>query len=227
MIGSLIVQDILAILMMVLLSTVAVSSQFSGSDLLMSVLKLVFFLVIWFLGGIFIIPTVLKKIKPLLTDETLLIISLALCLTMVIFAANVGFSPALGAFIMGSIIAETTQAEHIEHLVKPVKDLFGAVFFVSVGMLINPEALYEHAIPVVITFVCDHFWAIYKFYVWCIIIWSTLERFDQNWNEFVTNWGIFVYYSHFGLDFESHQYFFISYCSGCFGCNGFHDSVYD
>lgn len=149
-IGSLIVQDIIAILMMVLLSTIAVSNQFSGSDLLMSVLKLIFFLVIWFMGGIFIIPTILKKTKHLLTDEMLLILSLALCLTMVIFAANVGFSPALGAFIMGSIIAETTQAEHIEHLVKPVKDLFGAVFFVSVGMLINPDVLYDHAIPVII-----------------------------------------------------------------------------
>jgi monovalent cation:H+ antiporter-2, CPA2 family len=149
-VGSLIVQDILAILIMVLLSTIAVSNQFSGSDLLMSVLKLVFFLVLWFLGGIFIIPTLLKKIKHLLTDEMLLILSLALCLTMVIIAANVGFSPALGAFIMGSIIAETTQAEHIEHLIKPVKNLFGAVFFVSVGMLIDPDALYEHAIPVII-----------------------------------------------------------------------------
>jgi monovalent cation:H+ antiporter-2, CPA2 family len=149
-VGSLIVQDILAILIMVLLSTIAVSNQFSGSDLLMSVLKLVFFLVLWFLGGIFIIPTLLKKIKHLLTDEMLLILSLALCLTMVIIAANVGFSPALGAFIMGSIIAETTQAEHIEHLIKPVKNLFGAVFFVSVGMLIDPDALYQHAIPVII-----------------------------------------------------------------------------
>ena len=149
-VGSLIVQDILAILIMVLLSTIAVSNQFSGSDLLMSVLKLVFFLVLWFLGGIFIIPTLLKKIKNLLTDEMLLILSLALCLTMVIIAANVGFSPALGAFIMGSIIAETTQAEHIEHLIKPVKNLFGAVFFVSVGMLIDPDALYQHAIPVLI-----------------------------------------------------------------------------
>jgi monovalent cation:H+ antiporter-2, CPA2 family len=149
-IGSLIVQDIIAILMMVLLSTVAVSDQFSGGALVQSVLKLIFFLVIWFLGGIFIIPTVLKKTKHLLTDEMLLIISLALCLMMVILAANVGFSPALGAFIMGSIIAETTQAEHIEHLIKPVKDLFGAVFFVSVGMLINPQALYEHAVPVII-----------------------------------------------------------------------------
>lgn len=149
-VGSLIVQDILAILIMVLLSTIAVSNQISGGDLLMSVLKLVFFLVLWFLGGIFIIPTLLKKIKNLLTDEMLLILSLALCLTMVIIASNVGFSPALGAFIMGSIIAETTQAEHIEHLIKPVKNLFGAVFFVSVGMLIDPDALYQHALPVLI-----------------------------------------------------------------------------
>ncbi|MDZ4331545.1 MAG: cation:proton antiporter, partial [Flavobacterium sp.] len=153
-IGSLIVQDIVAILMMVLLSTIAVSQQFSGSELLLSVLKLIFFLTIWFVGGIFFIPTLLKKAQNILTDEMLLIISLALCLMMVILAANVGFSPALGAFIMGSIIAETTQAEHIEHLVKPVKDLFGAVFFVSVGMLINPGTLYEYALPVaILTFV--------------------------------------------------------------------------
>ena len=149
-IGSLIVQDIIAILMMVLLSTIAVSQQFSGMELVLSVLKLVFFLTIWFVVGIFFIPTLLQKAKHLLTDEMMLIISLALCLLMVIFAANVGFSPALGAFIMGSIIAETTQAEHIEHLVKPVKDLFGAVFFVSVGMLINPDTLVEYALPVAI-----------------------------------------------------------------------------
>jgi CPA2 family monovalent cation:H+ antiporter-2 len=126
-IGSLIVQDIVAILMMVLLSTVA-SQQFSGIELVLSVLKLIFFLTIWFVSGIFFIPTLLKKAKHLLTDEMMLIISLALCLMMVILASNVGFSPALGAFIMGSIIAETTQAEHIEHLIKPVKDLFGAIF---------------------------------------------------------------------------------------------------
>lgn len=149
-IGSLIVQDLLAILMMVLLSTIAVSRQFMGGELLMAVLKLVFFLTIWFVGGIFFIPTLFKRAKSLLTDEMILIISIALCLSMVMLAANVGFSAALGAFMMGSIIAETTQAEHIEHLVKPVKDLFGAVFFVSVGMLINPESLVEHWLPVLI-----------------------------------------------------------------------------
>ena len=149
-IGSLIVQDIVAILMLVLLSTIAVSEQFSGGILVLSILKLGFFLMLWFIAGIFFIPTLLKKVKHLLTDEMLLIISIALCLLMVILATNAGFSPALGAFIMGSIIAETTQAEHIEHLVKPVKDLFGAVFFVSVGMLIDPSALYEHIIPIIV-----------------------------------------------------------------------------
>ncbi len=148
--GALIVEDIVAIVMMVLLSTIAVSQQFSGSELIVSVLKLIFFLTLWFIGGIFFIPTLLKKAKNLLTDETMLIMSLALCLMMVVLATKAGFSPALGAFIMGSIIAETTQAERIEHLVKPVKDLFGAVFFVSVGMLINLDTLVEYAVPVVI-----------------------------------------------------------------------------
>jgi len=148
--GALIVEDIVAILMMVLLSTVAISQQFSGMELFESVLKLLFFLILWFVGGIFFIPTLLKKAKNLLSDETLLIVSLALCLMMVILATMAGFSPALGAFIMGSIIAETTKAERIEHLIKPVKDLFGAVFFVSVGMLINPSTLAEYAIPVVV-----------------------------------------------------------------------------
>ena len=148
--GTLIVEDIVAILLLVLLSTIAVSQQFSGIELLESALKLVFFLILWFVSGIFFIPTLLRKAKNLLNDETMLIVSLALCLMMVILATKAGFSPALGAFIMGSIIAETTKAERIEHLVKPVKDLFGAVFFVSVGMLINPDTLAEYWLPVLI-----------------------------------------------------------------------------
>lgn len=148
--GTLIIEDIVAILLMVLLSTIAVSQQFSGMELLISALKLLFFLILWFVGGIFFIPTLLKKTKSLLTDETTLIIALALCLMMVLLANQAGFSPALGAFIMGSILAETTKAEWIEHLVKPVKDLFGAVFFVSVGMLLNPQTLAEYWMPVLI-----------------------------------------------------------------------------
>ncbi|UMY65169.1 MULTISPECIES: cation:proton antiporter [unclassified Flavobacterium] len=149
-IGALIVQDLLAILMMVMLSTIAVSRQVEGMELVMTVLKLIFFLVLWFVSGIFFIPTLLKRSQKLLNDETTLILAIALCLMMVMLAADVGFSPALGAFMMGSIIAETTQAEHIEHLMKPVKDLFGAVFFVSVGMLIDPATLVEHWKPVLV-----------------------------------------------------------------------------
>lgn len=146
--GVLIVEDLVAILLLVLLSTLAVSQQFAGTEMLISILKLAFFLVLWFLGGIFLIPTFLKATKKLMNDETMLIVSLALCLVMVLLAVKVGFSPALGAFIMGSILAETTQAEKIEHLTKSVKDLFAAVFFVSVGMLIDPSILLEYALPI-------------------------------------------------------------------------------
>lgn len=148
--GALIVEDLAAILIMVLLTTLAVSQQFAGTDMLISIAKLGFFLVLWFLGGIFIIPSFLKVTKKLMNDETLLVVSLALCLTMVILAAKVGFSAALGAFIMGSILAETPQAEKIEHLTKSVKELFGVVFFVSVGMLIDPRMLIEYWQPILI-----------------------------------------------------------------------------
>lgn len=148
--GVLIVEDLVAILLLVLLSTLAVSQQFAGGEMLTSILKLAFFLVIWFLGGIFLIPTFLKRTKKLMNDETMLIVSLALCLVMVLLAVKVGFSPALGAFIMGSILAETTQAEKIEHLTKSVKDLFAAIFFVSVGMLIDPKILLDYAFPILI-----------------------------------------------------------------------------
>ncbi len=148
--GVLIVEDLVAILLMVLLSTVAVSQQFAGSEMLWAVLKLGFFLMVWFLAGIFLIPTFLRRASKLMNDEMLLIVSLALCLLMVILAAQVGFSPALGAFIMGSILAETTKAEKIEHLIASVKDLFGAIFFVSVGILINPATILTYAWPIAV-----------------------------------------------------------------------------
>jgi CPA2 family monovalent cation:H+ antiporter-2 len=148
--GVLIVEDLVAILLLVLLSTLAVSQQFAGVEMLTSILKLCFFLVLWFIAGIFLIPTFLKKTKNLMNDETMLVVSIALCLLMVVLAVKVGFSPALGAFIMGSILAETTQAERIEHLTMSVKDLFAAIFFVSVGMLIDPKVLVDYAVPILI-----------------------------------------------------------------------------
>ncbi len=146
--GVLIIEDLAAVLLMVVLSTVAVSKTFSGTEMVISVLKLAFFLVLWFVSGIFFLPTLLKKIRSLMNEETLLIVSLALCFLMVVLAAYFGFSPALGAFIMGSILAETTKAEKIEHITKSVKNLFGAIFFVSVGMLIDPEMLLQHTFPI-------------------------------------------------------------------------------
>jgi CPA2 family monovalent cation:H+ antiporter-2 len=148
--GILIVEDLVAILLLVILSTLAVSQQFAGGELLTQLLKFIFFLTLWFVGGIFIVPTFLKRTRSLMNDETMLIVAIALCLAMVILAVTVGFSSAIGAFIMGSIIAETTQAERIEHLVKSVKDLFAAIFFVSVGMMIDPSVLRQYAVPIVI-----------------------------------------------------------------------------
>ncbi len=146
--GILVVEDLVAIVLLVLLSTLAVSAQFSGAEMLWSVAKLVFFLMLWFLSGIFFLPTLLRKLKSLMSDETLLILSISLCLLMVWLAVIAGFSPALGAFIMGSILAETTYGSKIEHLIKSVKDLFGSIFFVSVGMLIDPKMLVEYGGPV-------------------------------------------------------------------------------
>ncbi len=147
--GVLIVEDIVVILLMVLLSTLAVTRQFEGTEMLFTVLKLVFFLIIWFIAGIFLLPTLLQRAKKLMDEETLLILSLGLCLGMVVLATQVGFSAELGAFVMGSIIAETTSAEKVEHIIKPVKDLFGSVFFVSVGMMIDPNAMIEYAWPII------------------------------------------------------------------------------
>lgn len=148
--GVLVVEDLVAILLMVLLSTVAVSRQFAGTELLFEIGKLGFFLVLWFLGGILLVPSFLRRARKLMNDETLLIVSLALCLVMVYLAVQAGFSAALGAFIMGSILAETVMAERIEHTIKAVKDLFAAVFFVSVGLLIDPRVLLTHWGPIVI-----------------------------------------------------------------------------
>lgn len=146
--GVLIVEDIVAILLMVLLSTMAVSKQFEGMEMLLTLLKLLFFLALWFIAGIFLLPTFLKRVKKLIDEETMLILAIGLCLGMVMLATKAGFSAELGAFVMGSILAETTSAEKIEHLLKPVKDLFGAVFFISVGMMIDPKAIVEYRWPI-------------------------------------------------------------------------------
>ena len=146
----LILEDILAVVLMVILSTVAVSNSFEGGELIKSIGKLAFFLVLWIVVGIYLVPLFLRRTKKLMNDETLLVVALGLCFGMVVIAAKTGFSAAFGAFIMGSILAETIEAEHIEHLVKPVKDLFGAIFFVSVGMMVDPAMIAQYWLPILV-----------------------------------------------------------------------------
>lgn len=141
----LIIQDIVAVVMMVLISTVAASKNSApGKEMLMSIVKLVFFLILWFVIGIYLIPTLLRKFKKYINDENLLIISIGLCFAMVIVANQVGFSSALGAFVIGSILSETAESQRIEHLTESIKNLFSAIFFVSVGMMIDPQILLEY-----------------------------------------------------------------------------------
>ena len=143
-IGELVVEDLEAVLLMVILSTLAVSKTFNGVALLGSMLKLVFFILIWFLGGIFLVPTILKWARKFMSEETLTVFSIGLCFLMVVLANLAGFSSALGAFVMGSILAETLEAEAIHKLTTPIKNLFGAIFFVSVGMMVDPRILVNY-----------------------------------------------------------------------------------
>lgn len=146
--GILIVEDLFAVVLMVLLSSIAVKNSFEGKEMLLQTSKLAGYLAVWFILGILLIPSFLKKFKKHLNDETLTIFSIGLCLGMVLLAVNAGFSSALGAFVMGSVLAETVEAEKIEHLIQPVKNIFGSIFFVSVGMMINPSLLIEYWIPI-------------------------------------------------------------------------------
>ena len=144
----LILEDILAIVMMVMLSAIASGNNPDGGQMLGSIMKIGFFLILWLIVGIFAVPLFLKHVRQLINDEVLLVVSLGLCCAMAVFSTKVGFSSAFGAFIMGSILAETIEAEKIEKLVEPVKNLFGAIFFVSVGMLVDPKILVDYAIPI-------------------------------------------------------------------------------
>lgn len=141
----LVVEDLFAVVMMVILSSVAINKTVQGEEMLWSILKLSFFLVVWFIVGIYLLPTIFKKFRRIISDEMMLIIAMGLCFMMAVLAVKSGFSMALGAFVMGSILAGTVEAERIERVIVSVKDLFGAVFFISVGMMVNPSVIVDHA----------------------------------------------------------------------------------
>lgn len=146
--GILVVEDLVAVVMMVILSTLAVSKHFEGAEMLDSIMKLAAFLIVWSVLGIYLIPTFIRRIRSFVSDETLLILSLGLCLGMVMIAVKAGFSSALGAFVMGSLLAETVESRRIIKIVQPVKDLFGAIFFISVGMMVDPAVIWHYALPI-------------------------------------------------------------------------------
>ena len=146
----LILEDVLAMVMMVMLSAIASGNNPDGGEMLGSILKIGFFLVLWFVVGIFLIPLFFRKTRKLMNSETMVIVALGLCCLMAVLSTKVGFSSAFGAFVMGSIIAETVEADKIVKLVEPVKNLFGAIFFVSVGMLVEPKVLVDYAIPILV-----------------------------------------------------------------------------
>ena len=140
----LIVEDLFAVVMLVVLSSIAINKTVAADEMLMSILKLSFFLIIWFTVGVFLLPSLFNRFRGVITDEMMLIIAMGLCFLMVIFSVESGFSMALGAFVMGSILAGTSDAERIERVVEPVKNLFGAVFFISVGMMVNPHVIAQY-----------------------------------------------------------------------------------
>jgi CPA2 family monovalent cation:H+ antiporter-2 len=148
--GILVVEDIIAVTLLVLLGTFVITHEVQGTQVFFSVFKLIFFLILWFIAGILFVPSILRRARKFLTDEILLVTSIAMCLIMVYLSSRAGFSPALGAFIMGSLLSETTKAERIVHLVQPVRDLFGAIFFVSVGMLVSLPEIAKHIWPVLL-----------------------------------------------------------------------------
>lgn len=146
----LILEDILGILLMVVLSALAASQRFEGMELVESLLQLAFFLILWFVVGVYLVPLFLRHTQRWMNRETLLVMSIGLCFFLVVCATKAGYSSAFGAFMMGSILAETLQAESIERVVSPVKDLFGAIFFVSVGMLVDPAILAQYWLPILV-----------------------------------------------------------------------------
>ncbi|MBQ9686987.1 MAG: cation:proton antiporter [Oscillospiraceae bacterium] len=148
--GTLVIEDIAGIFMMIILSTISVGQSVSGAQLAFKLGMLVLYLALWLLAGIYLLPTALKKATPLMSDETLLVVSLGLCFGMVLLADALGFSSALGAFLAGSLLAGTVQAERVEHLTQGVKDLFGAVFFISVGMMVDPAMIARHIVPILL-----------------------------------------------------------------------------
>ncbi len=146
--GILIIEDILAIVMLVLLSGIAMTGSLSLGDVGMTVGKLSIFLVTALVLGFIAVPRLLNYVGRFKSNEMMLVAVLGLCFGFSLLAAKLGYSVALGAFVIGAIISESREIGRIEHLVEPVRDMFSAVFFVAIGLMIDPRMLIEYALPI-------------------------------------------------------------------------------
>lgn len=140
----LIIEDLLAILLLAALTTLGNTSYHLSTTIGLASIKLILIVGGWFIIGYFILPAWINRISKIVCNETLTIIAIALCLSLATLAARFNYSLALGSFIMGSILAETRQIRLIERLIEPIRNIFGAIFFVSVGMLIDPSIVLVH-----------------------------------------------------------------------------------
>jgi CPA2 family monovalent cation:H+ antiporter-2 len=142
--GILIIEDLIAIFLLTILTTISRSGAVSPRDILVTAMRLAMFLAALIGFGILIVPRAIRAVQKLGQPETTLVASIGICFAAALLALSFGYSVALGAFIAGSLVAESGHEAEIETLVRPVRDMFAAIFFVSVGMMIDPTALTEH-----------------------------------------------------------------------------------
>lgn len=157
--GALIIEDLIGIILMVVMNAVATAtdSNSTASAVLLAIRNLIFFITIWVICAVYFFPTLLRKIEPYINDEVSIILCIGLCFLMVIICDKLHFSSALGAFMTGSFLTATTDTRRLEELVRPLQYFFGAIFFISIGMLINPSALVRYALPITLCLLSLYF----------------------------------------------------------------------
>ena len=141
--GSLVMEDVIAVFMMVILTTMSVSRGGDTGSIALHLFLMLTYLIIWLVLGIYFVPTFLDRVMGLMSDEMLTLLSLGFCFLMALLAQAIGFSMELGAFLAGSFFAGTKYVGRVEHVTAGIKDMFGAIFFLSVGMLVNPAIIAE------------------------------------------------------------------------------------
>src|SRR6478735_1135240 len=146
--GILVIEDVIAIVLIALLSGIAITGAVEPGRALATLGRLGLFIVVALILGLLLLPRLIDHVAATGRSEMLLVTSLGICFVAALLAAAAGFSVALGGFVAGAIVAEANSVRRVEHLIEPVRDMFGALFFVAIGMLIQPDLLIRYALPV-------------------------------------------------------------------------------